>query len=105
MLYGTRISTPPTSRAPDGSAAVFSGAYWPHMTKYGAVRRPLPTSPFAPRPEAPRKHFAAGDRVNHDRYGLGRVVSVEETADAAALVDFGSHQERIVQPYTAMCKL
>ncbi|MFE4973617.1 hypothetical protein ACFRAR_16070 [Kitasatospora sp. NPDC056651] len=75
------------------------------MTKHAAVRRPLPTSPFQARPEAPRKHFAPGDRVTHDRYGLGRVVSVEETGDAAALVDFGSRQERIVQPYHAMYKL
>ncbi|MGW2376474.1 MULTISPECIES: hypothetical protein [Kitasatospora] len=75
------------------------------MTKYGAVRRPLPTSPFPTRPEAPRKHFALGDRVTHDRYGLGRVVGVEETGDAAVLVDFGSHQERVTQPYTAMYRL
>ncbi|MFE7564868.1 hypothetical protein [Kitasatospora sp. NPDC057500] len=75
------------------------------MTKYGAVRRPLPTSPFQARPEAPRKHFALGDRVTHDRYGLGRVVGVEETGDAAVLVDFGSHRERVVQPYDAMYKL
>ncbi|MFD0275192.1 hypothetical protein ACFVHB_14995 [Kitasatospora sp. NPDC127111] len=75
------------------------------MTKRAAVRRPLPTSPFQTRPEPPRKHFAPGDRVTHDRYGLGRVVGVEEAGDAAVLVDFGSHQERVVQPYHAMYKL
>ncbi|MFE6869551.1 hypothetical protein ACFVFS_23725 [Kitasatospora sp. NPDC057692] len=75
------------------------------MTKYAAARRHMPTSPFQARPEAPRKHFAPGDRVTHDRYGLGRVVSVEETGDAAVHVDFGSHEERIVQPYHAMYKL
>ncbi|MFI9365001.1 hypothetical protein ACIG5E_28720 [Kitasatospora sp. NPDC053057] len=75
------------------------------MTKSAAVRRHLPTSPFTARPEAPRKHFALGDRVTHDRYGLGRVVGVEGSDESAVLVDFGSHQVRITQPYTAMYKL
>ncbi|MFB6894484.1 hypothetical protein ACFCX4_34885 [Kitasatospora sp. NPDC056327] len=75
------------------------------MTKYAAARRPLPTSPFQARPEAPPKHFELGDRVTHDRHGLGRVIAVEETPDAAVVVDFGSHQRRINPPYAAMYKL
>ncbi|MFD8708669.1 hypothetical protein ACFV1W_39845 [Kitasatospora sp. NPDC059648] len=75
------------------------------MTKYSAGRRPLPTSPFKPRAEAPPKHFTVGDRVTHDGYGLGRVIGVEGDGDIAVLVDFGSRQERITQPYTAMFKL
>ncbi|MGE7435535.1 MULTISPECIES: hypothetical protein [Kitasatospora] len=75
------------------------------MTKFSAGRRPLPTSPFKTRAEAPRKHFAIGDRVTHDGYGLGRVIAVEGDGDIAVLVDFGSRQERITQPYTAMFKL
>ncbi|MGW4893194.1 hypothetical protein ACWEQL_13155 [Kitasatospora sp. NPDC004240] len=75
------------------------------MTKISAVRRHLPTSPFKARAEAPRKHFAVGDRVTHDRYGLGRVISVEDNSDTAVLVDFGSRQERITQPYTEMFEL
>ncbi|WP_329500286.1 hypothetical protein [Kitasatospora herbaricolor] len=73
------------------------------MTKSAALRRPLPTSPFKARIEAPRKYFAVGDRVTHDRYGLGTAIGVED--DVAVLVDFGSRQERITQPYTAMFKL
>ncbi|MFJ5234661.1 hypothetical protein ACIQBJ_32785 [Kitasatospora sp. NPDC088391] len=70
------------------------------MKKSGAVPRHLPTSPFKPRAVAPPKHFALGDRVTHDAHGLGRVVGVE--GEDAVLVDFGSRQERIVQPYTGM---
>ncbi|WP_354642967.1 hypothetical protein [Kitasatospora camelliae] len=73
------------------------------MKKSAAVRRHLPTSPFKARIEAPPKHFAVGDRVTHDTYGLGRAIGVE--GDIAVLVDFGSRQERITQPYTAMFKL
>ncbi|MFJ7910382.1 hypothetical protein [Kitasatospora sp. NPDC096204] len=73
------------------------------MTKSAAVRRHLPTSPFKARVQAPLKRFAVGDRVTHDRYGLGRVIGVE--GDIAVLVDFGSRQERLTQPYAEMFKL
>lgn len=73
------------------------------MTKSAAPKRRLPTSPFrAPVPPAP-KHFAVGDQVTHDVYGLGRVVSVED--GVAVLVEFGSAQMRILSPYTKMTKL
>ncbi|AUG81217.1 hypothetical protein CFP65_6568 [Kitasatospora sp. MMS16-BH015] len=75
------------------------------MTKSAAVRRPLPTSPFKAQAQAPLKRFAVGDRVTHDRYGLGRAIGVEGDSDIAVLVDFGSRQERITQPYTEMFKL
>ncbi|MFF0293021.1 hypothetical protein ACFYS8_11900 [Kitasatospora sp. NPDC004615] len=73
------------------------------MRKPEAVRRHLPTSPFKAKAEAPRKHFAIGDRVTHDAYGLGRVIGVE--GDTAVLVDFGSRQERIAEPYRGMFNL
>ncbi|MFF4345069.1 hypothetical protein ACFY00_34765 [Kitasatospora sp. NPDC001540] len=73
------------------------------MKKTEAVRRHLPTSPFKARAEAPRKHFSVGERVTHDAYGLGRVVGAE--GDSAVTVDFGSRQERIVEPYTGMYPL
>ncbi|HWM40738.1 MAG TPA: hypothetical protein VNS49_26900 [Streptomyces sp.] len=73
------------------------------MTKPSAPRRHLPTSPFKT-PVAPlAKHFALGDRVSHDQYGLGRIIGVEE--GIAMLVDFGSRQARISSPYTSMDKL
>ncbi|MEE1783204.1 hypothetical protein PUR71_09780 [Streptomyces sp. SP17BM10] len=75
------------------------------MSNYPAARRPLPSSPFKPPVEPPSKHFAVGDRVTHDRYGLGRVIGVEGDGDTAVLVDFGSRQERITPPYRAMFAL
>ncbi|MFD4603646.1 CarD family transcriptional regulator [Streptomyces sp. NPDC058464] len=72
------------------------------MTKSAVPKRHLPTSPFkAPVTRAP-EHFAIGDQVTHDVHGLGRVVGIE---DAAALVDFGSAQMRILSPYAKMTKL
>ena len=73
------------------------------MTKPAAPKRHLPTSPFkAPVAPAP-KHFAVGDQVTHDMYGLGRVLGVED--GIAVLVDFGSSQMRILSPYSKMTKL
>jgi transcription elongation factor GreA-like protein len=43
------------------------------------------------------------DQVTHDRYGLGRVVGVED--DVAVLVDFGPQQARITSPFTKLTKL
>jgi len=69
-----------------------------------AGRRHLPTSPFnVPVVAPPVEQFAVADRVTHDRYGLGTVVSVEE--GLAVLVDFGSRQERITAPYGKLTKL
>ncbi|WP_432491377.1 hypothetical protein [Kineococcus gypseus] len=43
-----------------------------------ATRRHLPTSPFQPAPpRPPAEQFAPDDRVTHDRYGLGTVLSAE----------------------------
>jgi hypothetical protein len=73
------------------------------MTKPSAPRRHLPTSPFKAPAEPVIKHFAVGDRVSHDQYGLGRIIAVEE--GIATLVDFGSRQARIVSPYRGMDSL
>ncbi|MEK2472608.1 MULTISPECIES: hypothetical protein [Streptomyces] len=73
------------------------------MTKPAAPKRHLLTSPFkAPVPPTP-KHFAVGDQVTHDMYGLGRVIGIED--GIAALVDFGTAQMRILSPYDKMTKL
>lgn len=42
------------------------------------------------------------DRITHDKYGLGRVVSVEESA---VTVDFGSSLVRIPSPFSRLSKL
>jgi hypothetical protein len=69
-----------------------------------ATRRHLPTSPFAPPSAAPpAEEFAVHDQVTHDKYGLGRVISIE--ADATVVVDFGSCCMRIMTPYAKLTKL
>jgi hypothetical protein len=68
-----------------------------------ATRRHLPTSPFdAPPPAPPAEQFAEQDQVTHDRYGLGRVVSVQ---DDALVIDFGSRRMRITTPCAKLAKL
>ncbi|MCX2182129.1 hypothetical protein KV205_16555 [Streptomyces sp. SKN60] len=73
------------------------------MTKPSAPKRHLPTSPFKAPVTLPPKQFAVGDQVTHDVHGLGRVVAIED--GIAAVVDFGSTQERILSPYSKMSKL
>jgi hypothetical protein len=69
-----------------------------------ASRRHLPTSPFnPPAADPPVERFAVHDRVNHDQYGLGVVIGVED--EIAVLVDFRPRQERITAPYNKMTKL
>jgi hypothetical protein len=41
--------------------------------------------------------------VTHDKYGLGRVISVE--TDVAVVVDFAPRRVRITTPFTRMTKL
>jgi hypothetical protein len=69
-----------------------------------ATRRFLPTSPFnAPPAAPPAVVFVVQDQVTHDKYGLGRVIDVED--DAAVLIDFGSRQERITTPCSQLTRL
>ena len=68
-----------------------------------AVRPHLSTSPFAPPPVLPAEQFAVEDRVTHDKYGLGRVISVED--DTILVIDFDSRRVRITMPCTKLTKL
>jgi hypothetical protein len=71
---------------------------------HAATRRFLPTSPFKPPPEPPpAEQFAVQDRVTHDKYGLGRVIRVED--DTALVIDFGTQQVRITTPCAKLTKL
>ena len=68
------------------------------------TRRHLPSSPFKPPPEAPPvERYERGDLVTHDKYGLGRVIVVED--DAAVVVDFAPRRVRIPTPFARMTKL
>jgi len=75
------------------------------MTKFrAAARRNLPGSPFnTPVQVDPAKTFAVHDQVNHDKYGLGVVLGVEE--GVAVLVDFRPLRIRVLAPYSKMTKL
>jgi hypothetical protein len=70
------------------------------------VRRALPTSPFAsPSTSAPvLEHLEAGDRVTHDRLGVGRVLRLAE--DQIVIVDFG-HPDGVARgvPHHSLTKL
>ena len=68
------------------------------------TRRPLPGSPFnkpTPAPQ-PVEEFEAQDLVTHDRYGLGRVITIEA---GAVVVEFGAATHRINAPYAKLTKL
>jgi hypothetical protein len=54
-------------------------------------------------PEVPPEEYAAQDQVTHDKYGLGRVVTVE--GEEALVIDFGSRLMRIKLPCAKMSKL
>ena len=70
-----------------------------------AAGRPLlPTSPFgALSLIPPAEQFTVQDQVTHDKYGLGRVVSVED--DTILVIDFGSCRVRITTPCAKLAKL
>ncbi|MBF9067034.1 hypothetical protein [Streptacidiphilus fuscans] len=76
------------------------------MTRSEWSRRVLPTSPFAREatPAPPPVSFEAGDRVSHDKYGLGRVLEVADDEDAV-IVDFGASRRRIPASSPALSKL
>ena len=68
-----------------------------------AARPLLPASPFgAPPPAPPAEQFAVRDQVTHDKYGLGRVISVQ---DDALVIDFGARRMRIAMPCAKLAKL
>ncbi len=69
-----------------------------------AAARRLPGSPFnVPVVEEPVETFEQHDLVTHDKYGLGRVLTVE--GEAAVLVDFGTQRVRVALPCGKLFKL
>ena len=68
--------------------------------------RHLPNSPFNAAREAARipvMHFEVGERVTHDRHGLGRVTGFD--GEAAIYVDFGGDRRRVSLPTTKLHRL
>jgi hypothetical protein len=74
------------------------------MNTHRSSRSALPHSPFnVPVVEEPVPTFELRDHVNHDRYGFGSVIGIEE--GIAVLVDFGDQQVRFTAPYRSLEKL
>ncbi|MGQ0846771.1 MAG: hypothetical protein ACT4QF_21850 [Sporichthyaceae bacterium] len=68
-------------------------------------RRQLATSPFNKPPAEPvvPDVFEVADKVCHDKYGLGTVVSLDGTH--GVVVNFGSETRRITLPSTKLSPL
>ncbi len=60
------------------------------------------SSPFRARPTPVIEVFEVGDRVTHDKFGLGRILTLEA---AGVVVDFGAQRARIASPYTRLTKI
>ncbi|MEV8376041.1 hypothetical protein AB0P21_25100 [Kribbella sp. NPDC056861] len=68
------------------------------------TRRHLSTSPFKPRVPAPIKTFEEGDRVSHDKEGMGRIHAVE--GPHAVIVDLGGGKLlRVLSPFDKLHQL
>ena len=72
------------------------------MTTSPARPRHLASSPFRVESEPDIEKFECGDLVNHDAYGMGRVIGTETHA---VTVDFRTERVRIVSPFRRMALL
>ena len=65
-------------------------------TRPPPARRVLPTSPFAGRVIGPTasERLVVGDRVTHDRLGLGRILRIVD--DHEVVVEFGDGTGRTI---------
>ena len=79
LIDWRRVEAPASGlSAPVSGAGRFGGTPRPSPTKAGAAKRPPIT-------------LEPGDRVTHDKYGLGRVEEVSGVGESAmSLIDFGS---------------
>jgi DNA helicase II / ATP-dependent DNA helicase PcrA len=78
LIDWRRTDTTPSFSAPVSGSGRFGGPARPSPSRTGAGKRPLLS-------------LEAGDRVNHDKYGLGRVEEVSGVGESAmSLIDFGS---------------
>jgi hypothetical protein len=74
------------------------------MKPHAGSRRHLASSPFQPPAAVTVATYELDERVTHDKYGMGRVVSVE--TDQAVVVDFGNNlQVRLMRPFAKLNKL
>jgi len=77
-------------------------------SRAGAVssRKVPPSPPGSGAGDASDLGLEVGDRVTHDKFGLGKVVALEGVGrNAVAKVDFGSEVKRLVLRFNALTKL
>lgn len=74
-------------------------------SNHATRRRFLPTSPFnVPEVEAPPvEPFTVGEKVSHDKYGVGTVVAVE--GETSILLDCGNGPFRVASNGTSLNRL
>ncbi|MEW1953546.1 hypothetical protein [Terrabacter sp. NPDC080008] len=74
------------------------------MPTHGSAdrRRHLPNSPFRPAPTPDVEQFAVGDRVSHQRHGLGVVIA---RTDHTLTVRFESGAVRVNSPFERVTRL
>ncbi len=73
------------------------------MTTGSAADRPhLSSSPFKAQPARAIEEFSVGDRVTHDKHGLGTVLSHDTSTITVA---FGAQRIRIASPFARMTKI
>ncbi len=65
-------------------------------------RRHLSSSPFAEKTQPDIENFDIGDRVTHDKHGLGRIISENPLS---VVVDFGGTKVSVQSPFTRLTKL
>jgi len=68
-----------------------------------ARRRHYASSPFQALPEVLDEVYEVGVRVSHDTFGVGRIISLQDTRSAQ--VDFGSGAQHVVIPCAKMTAL
>lgn len=93
LIDWRRTAPKPSFSAPVSGAGRFGSAR-PSPTRSGASRRPLLV-------------LQVGDRVTHDKYGLGRVEEVSGVGESAmSLIDFGSSgRVKLMHNYAPVTKL
>lgn len=93
LIDWRRTAPKPSFSAPVSGAGRFGSAR-PSPTRSGASRRPLLV-------------LQVGDRVTHDKYGLGRVEEVSGVGESAmSLIDFGSSgQVKLMHNHAPVTKL
>jgi DNA helicase II / ATP-dependent DNA helicase PcrA len=76
------------------------GDGWERPGVRGGERRP---APGAAKRGGPAPVLAVGDRVNHDKYGLGRVIAAEGLGPLASVtIDFGTAGKiRLIPQYSS----